>query len=338
MGVGRGRLRGGPRAQRPGAAERRVRRLPLVPRDGARVVRGPRDRGVHERALRQREGRPRGAARRRRGLHGGHHGDDRARRLADDLRARPRGHAVLRRHLLPRPATPRQPELPAGAGGARPRLARARRRRTPGGRRDPRPPAGPGRGGERDHRRRHARRGRGEAGARVRRHVRRLRWRAEVPAVDGAGVPAAPPRPRPTPGTDGRSRCSTRPAWRWPAAASTTRSGEGSRATPSTPAGWCRTSRRCSTTTPSCSVSTPAGEATGSPRRPPTSCSASCAPPRAASPPRWTPTARGWRASSTPGPPSSSGPRSATTTARGRPRRSRSPRPAPSSTAPPRSS
>ena len=37
-----------------------------------------------ERALRQHQGRPRGAARRRRRLHGGHPGDDRAGRLADD--------------------------------------------------------------------------------------------------------------------------------------------------------------------------------------------------------------------------------------------------------------
>ena len=53
----------------------------------------------------------------------------------------------------------------------------------------------------------------------------------------------------------------------------------------STAAGWCRTSRRCSTTTPSCSASTRAGGgrpatrwASGSPGRPPTSCSPSCAP------------------------------------------------------------
>ena len=54
-----------------------------------------------ERAVRQRQGRPRGAARRRRRLHGRGAGDDRARRLADDgvHDARPR--AVLRRHLLP---------------------------------------------------------------------------------------------------------------------------------------------------------------------------------------------------------------------------------------------
>ena len=55
-------------------------------------------------------------------------------------------------------------------------------------------------------------------------------------------------------------------ARRWPAAASTTSSPAASRATPSTPPGWCRTSRRCSTTTPSCCGSTRTWwRATGSP-------------------------------------------------------------------------
>ena len=62
----------------------RLQRLPLVPRDGARVVRERGDGGADERALRQRQGRPRGAARRRRALHGRDRLDDRAGRLADD--------------------------------------------------------------------------------------------------------------------------------------------------------------------------------------------------------------------------------------------------------------
>ena len=62
-----------------------------------------------QRALRQRQGRPRGAARRRRRLYAGDHGDDRPRRLADDVRARPRRQPVLRRHLLPGPARRGQP-------------------------------------------------------------------------------------------------------------------------------------------------------------------------------------------------------------------------------------
>ena len=41
-------------------------RLPLVPRDGTRVLRRRRDRGVPQRALRRDQGRPRGASRRRR--------------------------------------------------------------------------------------------------------------------------------------------------------------------------------------------------------------------------------------------------------------------------------
>ena len=56
-------------------------------------------------------------------------------------------------------------------------------------------------GGARRHRRRRARPGGRHAGGRVRLAQRRIRYRAQVPAVDGAGVPAAPPRPV----RDGRS-------------------------------------------------------------------------------------------------------------------------------------
>ena len=56
--------------------------------------------------LRRRQGRPRGAARHRRGLHGGHPGDDRAGRLADDLLPHPGGGALPLRHLLPDGALP----------------------------------------------------------------------------------------------------------------------------------------------------------------------------------------------------------------------------------------
>ena len=44
VGVGRRGLRRGAAPRRPGPAQRRLRRLPLVPRDGARVLRGRRDR------------------------------------------------------------------------------------------------------------------------------------------------------------------------------------------------------------------------------------------------------------------------------------------------------
>ena len=103
------------------------------------------------------------------------------------------------------------------------------------------------------------------------------------------------------PGADGpRGGWPPRRWRRWRAAASTTSSAAASRATASTATGWCRTSRRCSTTTPCCSASTPAGATdvgrAGRPRRSPTSCSPSSAPPRAASRPRSTPTPRAPRA------------------------------------------
>ncbi len=81
----------------------------------------------------------------------------------------------------------------------------------------------------------------------IRRRQRRVRRGAEVPAVDGAGVPAAsPPADRiARRAADGRSA----PARRWPAAACTTSWAAGSPGTRSTPPGSCRTSRRCSTTT-----------------------------------------------------------------------------------------
>ena len=93
----------------------------------------------------------------------------------------------------------------------------------------------------------------------------------------------------PAPARPTRSRWPAAPARRWPAAGCTTSSAAASPGTPSTPTGWCRTSRRCSTTTPCCCGCTPtcgARPATpspaGSPRRPPSSCCATCAPTRAA--------------------------------------------------------
>ena len=65
--------------------------MPLVPRHGSRVVRGPGDSGGDEPAFREREGRPGGTARPRRHLHGGSAGRHRARRLADDVFATPEG-------------------------------------------------------------------------------------------------------------------------------------------------------------------------------------------------------------------------------------------------------
>ena len=112
--VGRGGARA--RSQRVQADPRldRLLRLPLVPRDGARVLRGPRGRGADERALRLHQGRPRGAPRRRRDLHGRRPGDDRPRRLAAERVPDPRRRAVLRRHLLAARAAPRDAGLVAG--------------------------------------------------------------------------------------------------------------------------------------------------------------------------------------------------------------------------------
>ena len=106
--------------------------------------------------------------------------------------------------------------------------------------------------------------------------------------------------------TSCRWRC--RRCARWPAAASSTRSAAASRATASTRAGPCRTSRRCSTTTrcsraPTCTASRPAATRCcgAPPRRRSTGRCARCAPPRAASTARSTPTPKASRASSTSG-------------------------------------
>ena len=170
---------------------RRVRGLPLVPRHGARVVRGRRDGGAGQRRLRRGQGGPGGAPGRRRRLHGGHPGHDRPGRLADDLLPHPGRGAVLLRDVLPEaglPAGPRRGRRGlAGAPGRGPGDRAADRHRALGAARADPGAAGRGRAGPG---------GRGAAG-RLRRGARRLRRRAEVPAVDGAGVPAAPAAPAP---------------------------------------------------------------------------------------------------------------------------------------------
>ena len=120
--LGRGGARTRPHAGQADPAVDRVRGLPLVPRDGARVVRGPGDRGPDERALRLDQGRPRGAPRPGRDLHGRRPGDDRQRRLADDRVPDDRRPALLRRHVLPGRGPPRPAVVPQGAGGDRGRL------------------------------------------------------------------------------------------------------------------------------------------------------------------------------------------------------------------------
>ena len=206
--------------------------------------------------LRQHQGRPRGTPRRRRGLHGGHAGDDRPGRLADDVLPDAGRRAVLLRHLLPaepRPGMPSFRQLLAAVVDA-----------------------WTDRGDEVREAARADRRGAGRAtpvrcpsplwtssvldGAvvsllrRVRPGPRRIRPRAEVPAVDDPGVPAAPPRAH-------RLRRSAVP--RWPRTAEAMARGGlydqlgGGFARYSVDAGGsCRTSRRCCTTTRCCCGST----------------------------------------------------------------------------------
>jgi len=82
--VGRGGLRAGARSQRADPPVGRICGVSLVPRDGARVVRGSQDRRPDERALRQHQGRSAGAARCRRGLSEGDPDDGRVGRMAAD--------------------------------------------------------------------------------------------------------------------------------------------------------------------------------------------------------------------------------------------------------------
>ena len=172
--------------------------VPLVPRDGARVVRERRGRRGAERAVRLDQGRSGGAARRGSRVHDVRAGDDRVGRLADERVADAGSQAVLRRHLL-------------SAGVA---LGPARLRRHP--RRDrarvgQRTREGPGIGRRADRaaaRRRAARAGGRPAGrARprtdggvvprgVRPRERRVRHRAEVSAPLRAAVPVPRARAR----------------------------------------------------------------------------------------------------------------------------------------------
>ncbi len=113
--VGRRGARAVPTRGSPTAGVDRLLGLPLVPRDGARVVRGSRHGGRDERALCLHQGGSRGAARHRRHLHGGLSGDNRPRRMATERVPDPRAAAILRRHLLPARATSRDAELAHGA-------------------------------------------------------------------------------------------------------------------------------------------------------------------------------------------------------------------------------
>ena len=225
-----------------------------------------------ERALRRHQGRPRGAPRRRRDLHERRAGADRRRRLADDGLAHARAPAVLRRHLLP--AARRRPRrrrgLPDRAAHARNGVRTSSRSSVADGGRRSRRRAGPrrtspARAAATPLAGRAALDARGGiCRAQLRRRARRLSARAQVPAAPAgrascSATSAAPATPR-------RSHMATQTLERWRRAASTTRSAAASIATRPTRAGWCRTSRRCSTTT-RCSRRLPRGLPGDRPRR-----------------------------------------------------------------------
>ena len=171
--------------------------------------------------------------------------------------ATPDGEPVLLRHLLPAaPATACRRS--AGAGRGRRGVARpARRRRRAGrARRRGARPSAPGRAGDapplaadRSTRRGRPRSPRSTtaraAGSAARRSSRR-RW-CWSSCCATTSAPGDAERP---------AMVAAHAARRWPAAASTTSSPAASPATPSTPTGPCRTSRRCSTTTRCCCGST----------------------------------------------------------------------------------
>ena len=109
---------------------------------------------------------------------------------------RPRGRAVLRRHVLPARAAPRDAELPPGAGGRRRGVAHAPRTRSAPS--APRTVEGAERAGAGARARGGPRRAavideaEQNAGRPVRPELRRLRRRTQVPAGLGARVPDAP--------------------------------------------------------------------------------------------------------------------------------------------------
>ena len=107
---------------------RRLRGMPLVPRDAPRVVLGPRDRPGPQRGLREHQGGPGGATGRRCPVHGRAPGDDGRRRVADERVPDPGRAALPRWDLLPGHAPPRRTCLPTGAGRRQRRVAGASRR------------------------------------------------------------------------------------------------------------------------------------------------------------------------------------------------------------------
>jgi len=169
----------------------RVLDLPLVPRDGTRILReGERRRRAQPR-LRLDQGGPRGASGRGRHLHGGRADDDGERGLAPVALSDPGRKALLRRNLLPSRGPLRAARVrDAGRrdrGGVEDAAPRAREL---GGGPPRAPEGGRGRTGRREAGRTRDSRDRGALSSRaVRRGTRRVWRRAEVPARDAPGAP-----------------------------------------------------------------------------------------------------------------------------------------------------
>ena len=207
-----------------------------------------------ERAVRQHQSRPRGASRHRPDLHVGAASSRRAGRLAADHVPHAGRRAGLGRHLFPEDLALRQARLrrcaarsrarfPRGAGkhraepqradGAAGRDARGPQAQVVIGAPRARPRRAADRRADRPGARRHARRAEIPAAAML-----EFLWRAGQ-RMQRRSATSAPVE------LIARRACAR--------AASTTISAAASRATRSTNAGWCRISRRCSTTTRSCS-------------------------------------------------------------------------------------
>jgi hypothetical protein len=125
--VGRGGDRAGAAGEQAHSVVGRIFRLPLVPRHGARVVRGPRDGSIDEQRVREHQGRPRGAAGSRQDLSSGataHHRP--VRRMAVDHVLESRGSAaVLRRDVFSARAALRHARVQGAAAESRGVLPRS---------------------------------------------------------------------------------------------------------------------------------------------------------------------------------------------------------------------
>mgnify|MGYP000970890519 CR=1 FL=1 len=99
-------------------AQHRLRVMPLVPRDGERIVREPGGGGVHQRPFRANQGGSRAASRPGPSVHDGHAADERGRGwLALDGLPHPRRTPVLHGHLFPTRTATGAPVIHAGPAG-----------------------------------------------------------------------------------------------------------------------------------------------------------------------------------------------------------------------------